>query len=387
MSLPCSSFSGLLEEVDLDDDIDHIPVTSEAEAVGIASGAWLAGRRPAIVIQNSGFFDALNPICSLLNTFAIPIPFIVSVRGGFSIKDAAQHDLTGGRFFNVLGALDLDSMVLDGPKSLDELRSFFSSTLAERKPAIVAVPPGTLSKAKGVETVPAHGSSTMRGAKVRSRHPADRELTTHCGSRDEVIKAIRDSVPVDSVFVCSTGYIGRSLNALGDAPSQLYVAGSMGCASAIGLGISRFTSRPVVVLDGDGAALMRMGNLATIANNQPHRLIHIILNNGVFESTGGQGNYARKVDFSAIAGACGYSESSCQISSLSVLSQHLSELNGAKRLARPVLFDVLIAAKSELPAARPDVTCPDQAVRLQKLMLADGAERDVRFCEPENVHP
>ena len=80
----------------------------------------------------------------------------------------------------------------------------------------------------------------------------------------------------------------------------------MGCASAMGLGVALNTARPVVVLDGDGAALMKMGSLATIGAQAPANLVHVVLDNGVHDSTGGQATVSPIVDFAGVALACGY---------------------------------------------------------------------------------
>jgi phosphonopyruvate decarboxylase len=85
----------------------------------------------------------------------------------------------------------------------------------------------------------------------------------------------------------------------------------MGCASAVGLGIaSYYTAGKVVVLDGDGAALMRLEALATIGHYRPHNLLHIVLDNACYDSTGGQATISRTVRFAQVAQACGYSCSS-----------------------------------------------------------------------------
>src|SRR5690606_11752464 len=86
----------------------------------------------------------------------------------------------------------------------------------------------------------------------------------------------------------------------------LYQVGSMGGCSAMGLGVALNVDNPVVVLDGDGAALMKMGNLATIGARQPKNLIHVILDNETYVSTGGQATVAPGVDFAGVALACGY---------------------------------------------------------------------------------
>ena len=95
--------------------------------------------------------------------------------------------------------------------------------------------------------------------------------------------------------------------ALDDRANQLYMVGSMGCASSFALGVS--LARPdleVTVVDGDGAGLMRMGNFATIGSYGRNNLAHVLLDNGVHESTGSQATVSANVDFADIAAACGY---------------------------------------------------------------------------------
>ncbi len=90
-------------------------------------------------------------------------------------------------------------------------------------------------------------------------------------------------------MLASTGFCGRELYAIDDRENQLYLVGSMGCVTPMALGLA--LSRPdlrVIALDGDGAALMRMGVFATLGAYGPSNLIHLLLDNGAHESTGGQ---------------------------------------------------------------------------------------------------
>ena len=64
-----------------------------------------------------------------------------------------------------------------------------------------------------------------------------------------------------------------------------------------GLGVALNSTKRVVVLDGDGAALMKMGTLATVGAYGPENLIHIVLDNGTYDSTGGQPTVSASVDF------------------------------------------------------------------------------------------
>jgi phosphonopyruvate decarboxylase len=126
--------------------------------------------------------------------------------------------------------------------------------------------------------------------------------------RLDAIRVVRDGVGEDAALLGTTGKIGRELYTLGHRPNQLYVVGSMGCASGVALGIHLGSDgrRTVVVLDGDGAALMKMGTLATIGAAGPRNLVHVIIDNEAHESTGGQATVSGGIDFAAVAAGCGY---------------------------------------------------------------------------------
>ncbi|MEB5498619.1 thiamine pyrophosphate-dependent enzyme, partial [Burkholderia pseudomallei] len=127
-------------------------------------------------------------------------------------------------------------------------------------------------------------------------------------TRHDALARIVARTPADStVVLASTGFCGRELYALDDRPNQLYMVGSMGCVTPLALGLA--LARPdltVVALDGDGAALMRMGAFATLGAYGPPNLVHLLLDNGAHESTGGQATVSQYVSFAGIAAACGY---------------------------------------------------------------------------------
>jgi sulfopyruvate decarboxylase subunit beta len=93
----------------------------------------------------------------------------------------------------------------------------------------------------------------------------------------------------DALIVCNIGFPSRELYAVRDRPENFYMLGSMGLASSIGLGLAQAQpERRVIVLDGDGAVLMNLGTLATIANFAPENYLLIILDNCCYGSTGSQ---------------------------------------------------------------------------------------------------
>ena len=80
-SLPCVMLKGLLEIIEKKNEIRHISITREEEGVGIAAGAYLGGKIPALLMQNSGLGNSINAIKSLLEIYEIPIIFIMTHRG------------------------------------------------------------------------------------------------------------------------------------------------------------------------------------------------------------------------------------------------------------------------------------------------------------------
>ena len=102
--VPCSFLTEIINRVISDRELDYVGAASEGEAVAIASGAWLAGRKTVVMCQNSGLGNAVNPLTSLNYPFRIPTMMIVTWRGQPGITRAklgAQTHAIG--FYEKLG--------------------------------------------------------------------------------------------------------------------------------------------------------------------------------------------------------------------------------------------------------------------------------------------
>ncbi|WP_406145219.1 thiamine pyrophosphate-dependent enzyme [Streptomyces sp. NBC_01012] len=120
----------------------------------------------------------------------------------------------------------------------------------------------------------------------------------------DAIRAVTEKYPT-SLYVSTCGFITRDLFNIADRPQNFYLVGSMGMAAPVGLGVA--LARPdkhVVVLDGDGSFAMNLSVLPMIAEHAPD-LVHVVLDNGLHESTGGQ-RPVRVGDPAALALAAGY---------------------------------------------------------------------------------
>jgi phosphonopyruvate decarboxylase len=183
-------------------------------------------------------------------------------------------------------------------------------------------------------------------------------------TRHAALRRVIEQAPLESsVVFASTGFCGRELYAIDDRANQLYMVGSMGCVTSFALGFA--LARPdlhVIVLDGDGAALMRMGAFATLGAYGPSNLTHVLFDNGVHDSTGGQATVSSQVSFARIAAACGYGFA-IEGDTLDVLS-HISSIESQRAGPRFIGLSIKGGTPGELP--RPTVTPVDIKTRLMR---------------------
>ncbi|MDR2048663.1 MAG: phosphonopyruvate decarboxylase, partial [Treponema sp.] len=294
--VPCSFLSGLINYAI--NDCEYVMAANEGDAVAVCAGAWLGGKKPVALMQNSGLGNAVSPLTSLNAVFHIPALGFVSLRGEPGIADEPQHELMGLITGSMLETMKIDYAVLSGceGEALAQLKAADECVTAG-KPFFFIVKKGTFSKVELDE----------------NRKPAARpELC----SRVDMLKAVKEGAGTESLYLATTGFTGRELYELGDDHNNLYMAGSLGCVSSLALGLSLARpAAPVVVLDGDGSLLMRTGSLAVNAwylaglSGAPDGkagMFHVLFDNFSHESTGAQFTVSPGVDFPALAKAAGY---------------------------------------------------------------------------------
>jgi len=305
--VPCSFLKSLINFTLMSRETTYITAASEGEAIAIAIGSYLAGQKSVVLCQNSGLGNTINPLTSLCHPFRIPLLLIVSHRGSPELADEPQHALMGIITEDLLKTLKIPFRIFpnDGPdvdRILEEADRYMDR---ENRPFALIVKKNALTdyslSERSFRTTQAPASA--QGSFVTP--PPERM------SRLEAIKIVRNHFTDNALLLGTTGKTGRELFSLGHKSNQLYVVGGMGCASAIGLGLclSQSKQRKVVIFDGDGAILMKMGTLATIGHYSPEHLIHIALDNEVHESTGGQETVSPSIDLAQIASSCSYRHS------------------------------------------------------------------------------
>ena len=258
----------------------HIIAANEGGAVALGAGYHLATKKiPLVYMQNSGIGNAINPLLSLVDreVYAIPMLLLIGWRGEPNVKDEPQHIKQGKVTLTLLDAMDIKYEIIDENSDFKMVIKSAVETAREfSKPTALVV-----------------RKNAFESYKLKSVRKDSYSLT-----REEALKICLEQIPKDAFIVSTTGMLSRELFELRETNNQNHnfdflTVGSMGHAVQIALGVA--LSKPekeVYCLDGDGAALMHLGNYAITGNMSPKNLKIIVFNNGAHDSVGGQSTVA-----------------------------------------------------------------------------------------------
>lgn len=300
--VPCSFLKPFINYVISDPSLNYLGAASEGEAVGITMGAYLAGRKTVTMCQNSGLGNMVNPLTSLNYPFRVPTLLITTWRGEPGVADEPQHILMGQITQQLLETMRIPWLPF--PTEDNEITPTMAKAeeymTRERLPFALVMTKDSVAE---FELAAQHRPKVVEcNLRQELGLPETGRMI-----RTEVLQVVLDNLTGNEAILGTTGKTGRELFTIADRPNHLYVVGGMGTASGIGLGIARaLPGQPVVVLDGDGAALMKLGALATIGACQPANLLHILIDNESHDSTGGQQTVSSVVRFAEIAAASNY---------------------------------------------------------------------------------
>lgn len=296
---------------------NNIMAANEGNAVGIATGYYLAtGKIPVVYMQNSGIGNAMNPLISLTHpaVYSIPMILVVGWRGDPSVKDHAQHKKQGQLTTVLMDDLDIPYSILDSDETVVEKFNWAQDRATKlSSPVALIVKKGILAQKEKKQTYP---ESTLM-------------------NREEAITTVLDVMGNNAFYLGTTGRATRELHEQmkvhGIAAAKEFLnVGAMGHISSIGLGLAiGAPQKKIVVFDGDASAIMHMGSLATIGRYQPVNLLHIVLNNGVNESVGGQLSPGHIINLTQAAQACGYQTKNSPITDKETLVEALKQFMNA----------------------------------------------------------
>ncbi len=296
-------------------DGQHVMAANEGNAIAIATGNYLAtGYTPLVYMQNSGIGNATNPLLSLTHpcVYSIPMILVIGWRGDPSVKDHAQHKKQGELTPVLMEDMDIPYEILDNDDTvINKFQWAYNMAKSISSPVALIAKKGILTQKEKHQTYP---ESTLM-------------------NREEAISAVIDVLGDKAIYLATTGRATRELH------EQLTLhgirhdieflnVGAMGHLSSIGLGIALGTpNKKIIVFDGDAAAVMHMGSMATNGRYQPKNMIHIVLNNGVNESVGGQKSAGQIINLTEVAKACNYDTPSSFITSKEELQTTIRDLS------------------------------------------------------------
>ena len=275
----------------------HIITANEGNAVALATGYYLAQKSlPLVYMQNSGLGNAVNPLLSLCDPDVYSIPMLVMIgwRGEPGVKDEPQHAKQGKVQLKLLESIDIPYKIIskDDDQFVMKISSAVETAKNESRPAVLLIKKGTFEK---------YGKKSKRSDDQRMK-------------REETLEIVLENLDDNAIVVSTTGKTSREIFEIREKRGQSHqqdflTVGSMGHCSSIALGIALSKpDREVVCIDGDGSMLMHLGSLTSIASLKPKNFRHILMNNEVHESVGGQETAAKNIDLSAIVGAMGPSK-------------------------------------------------------------------------------
>jgi phosphonopyruvate decarboxylase len=327
--------------------LTHYTVPNEGSAVGIATGTYLSTGKPAcIYMQNSGIGNTVNPVTSIANAevYNIPIFFIVGYRGAPGTKDEPQHKFMGRITEKIFDCLEIEYEVIDKNTNETELNGIFGkikNALENKKQFALIIKKDTFDK----------------------RESADYSNVNKL-NREYVISELIKKTSNNDLIVSTTGKISREVYeqsdlALNNHNQCFLTVGGMGHASMIAFSIAKKSpNKRVICIDGDGAALMHLGNMAFIGKQNAQNLIHICLNNEAHESVGGMPTAAPDFKYAEAAKVCGY-PSIFEIKAESEFSSLLDNFNSIKCLT---FIEIKVANTSRDDLIRPKESALDNAV-------------------------
>ena len=331
----------------------HIITANEGNAVALAAGYYLASKAlPLVYMQNSGLGNAINPLLSLCDpgVYSIPMLIMIGWRGEPGVKDEPQHVKQGKIQLELLETMDIPFEIIskDDDNFAIKISTAVEKAKSERRPAVLLIKKGSFEKyGKEIQKVD------------------DQRMV-----REEALEIILDNLDSDTIVVVTTGKTSREIFEIREKNNQSHeqdflTVGSMGHCSAIALGIALTKPhRQVVCIDGDGAMLMHLGSLTSIATLKPKIFRHILMNNEVHESVGGQNTAARDLDMTAIVNSLGASKI-FKAETLADLEANISDFISC---SGPSFLEVKIRPGSREDLGRPTIKPVDNKEKFMKFL-------------------
>lgn len=328
--VPDSILSGFISYLNYNKHrFQHRISVNEGGAVALGIAYHLSTKKiPLIYMQNSGLPHALNPLLSMADKkiYKIPMILLIGRRGapGFK-KDEPQHYITGPITENLLKVSGIYYEILSDKNYKASIKKLVIKARKKSCPVALIVNPGFIKKLN---------YSKKNRKNILNRFECIQEIV---------------KIAKKNKIIATTGNSSRELFFINETnkkkhQNSFYCIGAMGHANLIGSELSFQTKKKIIILDGDGALQMHMGNASIIGNYNKIDIIHFLFVNGVHESTGGHLLANNKIDYKNFFLACGYDH----VINLNKIEQ-ISSIVKEKKGKIAVIVNILSKTVENLP--------------------------------------
>jgi sulfopyruvate decarboxylase subunit alpha len=135
-TVPCKQLAGVIAEIDARDDIYHIPSNKEDEGMGLCAGAWMGGKRPAIIMQNTAIGVTINTLATLIQYYNIPLPMLISYRGEVGEPVACQVEMAV-HTKALLAQMNIPTFHFHKAEDVNELDGILNHSFMAKKPVAI----------------------------------------------------------------------------------------------------------------------------------------------------------------------------------------------------------------------------------------------------------
>jgi sulfopyruvate decarboxylase subunit alpha len=135
-TVPCKQLAGVIEEIDARPEIHHIPANKEDEGMGICAGAWMGGKRSAIIMQNTAIGVTINTLATLIQYYRMPLPMLISYRGELREPVACQVEMAV-HTKALLAQMNIPTYHFHKQSDADELPMILDYTFMCNKPVAI----------------------------------------------------------------------------------------------------------------------------------------------------------------------------------------------------------------------------------------------------------
>jgi phosphonopyruvate decarboxylase len=273
---------------------NHIIAVNEGSAVSIGIGYHLSTKKiPCIYMQNSGLGNAINPLSSIAHkkVYSIPLLLLIGWRGSPNTQDEPQHKIKGKILEKLLKLLGINYCILNSEKDFVKLSNLIKLSKKKKIPVACLIKTKTLISDK--------------------RKEKDKKSNKNLILRQDIIKRILQISENSTRIISSTGYTSRELiqirkNENLNKGRDFYMVGGMGHTSSVALGVSLFSKKKIICIDGDGSMLMHLGSLFTLSMFGKNEVKYVLINNNLHESVGDQVTCANKINLNLLSKSIGF---------------------------------------------------------------------------------